>query len=393
MDVPFPALNSYTPLVGSGSSIRTGNDQAFHDFWSRKFVQHADVFVAPVRLQDLRNRPRSQAETDAARAISASLATQAPQVLSCIIVDLDGIVLLAYLSSRVRREGPEPNFGTSMDPKSLLSRAKPLSQQYIGRTAEDIKDIPESDLVWDGLTDCARRTAEVTQTLVAVHRPVFKENDVRHYIGNTDRDPRIIEFPMPQHLEPISYEGFGKRTETIRRGKTDPKGMTAEKASVMHFAHFWHQQGTAVEDMGGPSHDMRGSSGLQIQANKHYFLADESAKIISSRFKAVYPEYHASYQRIFDAGVFLKKILAHFPPEPSYTKSKCTTTVTTRMKWVLEGRFHVLRGLAHETSVGEFVAREAVSESLHYELDIGTFITASNEVESAVEQAERRADT
>ncbi|KAJ7842685.1 hypothetical protein B0H14DRAFT_2447552 [Mycena olivaceomarginata] len=89
--------------------------------------------------------------------------------------------------------------------------------------------------------------------------------------------------------------------------------MTAEKASVMHFAHFWHQQGTAVEDMGGPSHDMRGSSGLQIQANKHYFLADESAKIISSRFKAVYPEYHASYQRIFDAGVFLKEDPGPFP--------------------------------------------------------------------------------
>lgn len=65
--------------------------------------------------------------------------------------------------------------------------------------------------------------------------------------------------------------------------------------------------------MGGPSHDMRGSSGLQIQANKHYFLADESAKIISSRFKAVYPEYHASYQRIFDAGVFLKEDPGPFP--------------------------------------------------------------------------------
>jgi hypothetical protein len=42
--------------------------------------------------------------------------------------------------------------------------------------------------------------------------------------------------------------------------------------------------------------------------------------------------------------------------------------------------------------VGELVARETVSESLHYELDIGTFVTASNQVESAVEKAKRHAD-
>ena len=89
------------------SAVRSGNSsirlQAVEEFKTRKFLEHVDVFIAPVLLADLAARPKN-ASVDMNRAQQQinRLKPQSPQVLSSIIVDKEGEILVAYCSYRTK---------------------------------------------------------------------------------------------------------------------------------------------------------------------------------------------------------------------------------------------------------------------------------------------------
>jgi hypothetical protein len=124
-DVPCPRLTNLTQ-AGASTAVRTGDN-------STKFLAHvrrqaqlfhayADVFVAPFRMEELDNSRAKNAEPDrlGAQAKMDELADHPPQVLSSMVVDQDGKLMVAYLSHRVKTPR-----GTEKEPvKTLLERAK-----------------------------------------------------------------------------------------------------------------------------------------------------------------------------------------------------------------------------------------------------------------------------
>ncbi|KAJ7470465.1 hypothetical protein FB451DRAFT_1474473 [Mycena latifolia] len=223
-DVPFPQLRVLTTLKYNKLS-HTGKPFQQQIRKAQWFVENADVFVAPVRLTEL--RARRHTEEHLQRAWDATLC------LSCIIVDGVGEVLVAYCSYRLCNDGDlndeeEEEWGPqydsddstssfssytgsgsdgesssdseddedtarketllaeaqSLDKKEkgvqpcmmrvgLLAQAKPLKDQYHRRTLKDLS-VPITSLHQDGIPDCiVERALQATQALVAAHRPVY----------------------------------------------------------------------------------------------------------------------------------------------------------------------------------------------------------------------------
>lgn len=125
----MPLLNEFTAPTPS-TAVRTGDNEArlaqHHRRQAELFREHADVYRAPFRLEELRSSRVKNAEPERLKAQETmdSLAEQAPQILSSIVVDQDGQILVAYMSKRVVKP---------LGPKALDDSPEAVRQRLLGR--------------------------------------------------------------------------------------------------------------------------------------------------------------------------------------------------------------------------------------------------------------------
>ncbi|KAJ7807987.1 hypothetical protein B0H14DRAFT_3482801 [Mycena olivaceomarginata] len=154
-----------------------------------------------------------------------------------------------------------------VDPLALLTRAKP------GKWVHD--GVP-LDVCW--------RTHEASQVITGVHQPKLNARDIHHKEPGDPSgiDPRVIAYETPRTF----YEGRKQKLGGRKKGERPGKGSRTAKMS-------WHQQGTSVNDIIGPSKDMQPNTGRKMGTNINYFQATkELATFISEAFHLIFPSYY-----------------------------------------------------------------------------------------------------
>ncbi|KAJ7814338.1 hypothetical protein B0H14DRAFT_3747792, partial [Mycena olivaceomarginata] len=252
--VKKPALTSLTSLTVNGDFRAYARSKAL------SWAFNTDVFILPIDINDLKNRPKNTEElkSQAAERITA-MENKPGDATSAVFKDKNGVTLVCVFARRslnaMKIHGAYP--GT------------------VGRTLEHFSESARNEDNYDGLNESLiRRTWEATQTLHSVVQPITPERDVRH------NDEKYMVY--------------------IPSGNTPEK---SERAGVTHLVHCWTMQGHSKGPFMPSSDFFRGCQAAL--AVKHYYRATQEVAIyLSCMFEVAYPEYHAKYTAAFKAGVW-----------------------------------------------------------------------------------------
>ncbi|KAJ7864114.1 hypothetical protein B0H14DRAFT_2574554 [Mycena olivaceomarginata] len=230
-----PALTSLTSLTVNG------NFRAYARSKALSWAFNTDVFILPIDINDLKNRPKNTEElkSQAAERITA-MENKPGDATSAVFKDKNGVTLACVFSRRslnaMKIHGAYP--GT------------------VGRTLEHFSESARNEDNYDGLNENVGSNADPSFRCTTHHSG---ERDVRH------NDEKYMVY--------------------IPSGNTPEK---SERAGVTHLVHCWTMQGH--------------SAALAV---KHYYRATQEVAIyLSCMFEVAYPEYHAKYTAAFKAGVW-----------------------------------------------------------------------------------------
>jgi hypothetical protein len=156
---------------------------------------------------------------------------------------------------------------------------------------------------------------EATQMLSSFCQPVFHPRDVRHRPDDEEpgagesRDPRIFYYNVPSSIsQPAVPEvlpsGYYRPGVEVPAASEIPLG---ERRGTTHLVHSWPAQGHPAAKFGmAPSVDMTGKSSAQAQAVQWYYQASAGvAQTLAGMFSVCFPKFYLTYQRAFEAGVWL----------------------------------------------------------------------------------------
>ncbi|KAJ7738571.1 hypothetical protein B0H16DRAFT_91964 [Mycena metata] len=281
-------------------------------------MRSVEVFVAPQSLQQLADRPiNGEKDITQGNQVMEELKKQPARCQSCVVVDCNGRILVAYLGLR-SESNTQHNPPRGLQPfraTDLLRRAKPISELYENATR---KDMSSPDQYYDGLPeDMCKRQYEATQRMAAYNQPSLSRRDVRHIDGAEDDgpDPRLVRLPHHPGLVLSDYrpaDEIGTRARTVLEGRSRSKvypddwqppkevGVIWERTGVYHHCHACN-----VEDVISPSKNMTGS-GIHAGGVRQFFLSTKEVTIfIAEIFKQLFPQEYKTYAGDFESGIWI----------------------------------------------------------------------------------------
>ncbi|KAJ7843857.1 hypothetical protein B0H13DRAFT_1909198 [Mycena leptocephala] len=189
--VKKPALTSLTSLTVNGDFRAYARSKAL------SWALNTDVFILPIDINDLKNRPKKTEElkSQAAERITA-MENEPEDATSAIFKDKNGVTLACVSARRsldkmkihgwgggggyYTREVHNMNNEFTKD-KHVVVYGWKLVPSHMGRTLGHFSESAQNEDNYDGLNESLiRRTWEATQTLHSVVQPITPERDVRH---------------------------------------------------------------------------------------------------------------------------------------------------------------------------------------------------------------------
>ncbi|KAJ7442817.1 hypothetical protein B0H11DRAFT_2347618 [Mycena galericulata] len=180
--VKKPALTSLASLTVDGDFRAYARSKAL------RWALNTDVFLLPIDINDLKNRPKNTEElkSQAAERITA-MENEPEDATSAVFKDKNGVMLACVFARRslnvMKIHGAYP--GT------------------VGRTLGHFSESARNEDNYDGLNESLiRRTWEATQTLHSVVQPITPQTDVRHNDENC-----MFEVAYPEYHAKYTIDG------------------------------------------------------------------------------------------------------------------------------------------------------------------------------------------